>query len=123
MQILSRGAALAPFGLALLLAAAASSAALAQGVVVERAMPAPIVEIVPAPPRVGVAWVPGHWVWRGAGWLWVAGHYVEGAVPAMPAAIVETQPPRPSPEHFWVRGHWGWDEHRWSWRPGVWVRP
>jgi hypothetical protein len=36
----------------------------AQPVVVERAMPAPIVEAVPPPPQVGLAWVPGHWVWR-----------------------------------------------------------
>jgi len=86
-------------------------------------MPAPIVEIAPPPPRVGVAWVPGHWVWRGAEWFWVKGHYVEGIVPAMPAAIVEAVPPAPSPAHVWVRGHWGWDEDRWNWHRGVWFRP
>jgi WXXGXW repeat (2 copies) len=113
---------LSPLGLALVLAALGAGAAAAQPVIVEREMPAPIVERAP-PPRPGLNWVPGHWVWRGGEWFWSGGHYVEVAVPPMPAVVVETQPPRPSPEHFWVRGHWGWDEHRWTWRPGVWFRP
>jgi hypothetical protein len=95
----------------------------AQGVIVERPMPAPVVEVIPQAPRVGVSWVPGHWVWRGFEWVWVKGHYVEGVVPAMPAAIVEAQPARPSPAHFWVRGHWGWEGTRWNWHPGIWYRP
>lgn len=74
-------------------------------------------------PRVGVAWVPGHWVWRGNEWFWARGHYVEGVVPAMPAAMMEAPPPRPSPAHFWVRGHWGWESGRWNWRPGLWFHP
>ena len=100
-----------------------TSLAQAETASIEEAMPAPIVEIAPPPPRVGVAWVPGHWVWRGAEWFWVKGHYVEGIVPAMPAAIVEAVPPAPSPTHVWVRGHWGWDEGRWNWHRGVWFRP
>lgn len=112
-----------PLNIALILAALGADLAQAQAVIVERAMPAPIVEVVPAPPRVGVHWVPGHWVWRGAEWFWAQGHYVEAVVPSMPAVIVEQQPPRPSPEHFWVRGHWGWEQNRWNWRQGAWFRP
>jgi hypothetical protein len=47
-----------------------TSLAQAETAFIEKAMPAPIVEIAPPPPRVGVAWVPGHWVWRGAEWFW-----------------------------------------------------
>ncbi|HMK88268.1 MAG TPA: hypothetical protein VK446_01350 [Methylocystis sp.] len=100
-----------------------SGLALAQAVVIERPMPAPIVEVVPAAPAAGLSWVPGHWVWRGGEWFWVKGHYIAGAVPAMPEVIVEQQPPRPSAQHFWVRGHWGWEGARWNWHPGVWFRP
>jgi len=95
----------------------------AQAVLVERPMPAPIVEVIPAAPAAGMSWAPGHWVWRGSEWFWVKGHYVVGVVPAMPAVIVEQPPPRPSAEHVWVRGHWGWEGGRWNWRPGVWFRP
>jgi len=113
-----RAVALAFAGVLLATAGAASAQ---QTVIIEKAMPAPIVETVPAPPRVGVAWVPGHWVWRGRAWFWVRGHYVEGVVPPMPAVIVETPPPAPSPRHNWVRGHWAWEGARWNWRPGIWI--
>ena len=94
----------------------------AQVVVVERgAMPAPIVEVVPAP-RVGYAWVPGHWVWRGGAWFWVKGHHIQGAVAPMPAPVVEVVPARPSPGHYWVKGHHAWEGGRWVWHPGVWIR-
>jgi hypothetical protein len=95
----------------------------AQPVIVERAMPAPIVEVVPPAPRVGLAWVPGHWVCREGAWFWVKGHYVEGVVPPMPAPVVEVRPVAPSPKHVWVRGHWGWEGTRWNWHPGIWFRP
>jgi hypothetical protein len=86
----------------------------------EREMPAPMVEHAPPPPRAGVNWVPGHWVWRGDEWFWAAGHYVQAAVPPMPPVVVETRPERPSPNHYWVRGHWGWDNDRWNWNRGDW---
>ena len=95
----------------------------AQPAIVERAMPAPIIETAPPPPRAGVAWVPGHWVWRRGAWFWAKGHYVPGIVPAMPAAIVEVAPPAPSPAHVWVRGHWAWEGGRWNWHRGIWFRP
>jgi hypothetical protein len=95
----------------------------AQPVVVEREMPAPLVEVVPPVPGAGFAWVRGHWVWREGAWFWVKGHYVEGVVPAMPAPLVEERPIAPSPAHVWVRGHWGWEGARWNWHPGIWYRP
>ena len=59
MKALIRGAIPALFAVAVL---AGSQPAFAQVAVVvgERAMPAPRVEVVPAP-RHGYAWVPGHW--------------------------------------------------------------
>jgi hypothetical protein len=96
--------------------------AAAQAVVVERAMPAPIVEVVPAAPGAGYNWVPGHWVWRGGAWFWVKGHHIRGVVPVMPAAVVEVVPARPSPAHVWIKGHHAFEGGRWVWHPGVWIR-
>ena len=122
MSVTSRGAVSALAALALL-AGLGSGIASAQVVVVERgAMPAPIVEVVPAAPGAGYAWVPGHHVWRGGAWFWVKDHYVRGVVPAMPAEIVEIVPARPSPAHYWIKGHYAWEDGRWSWHRGVWVR-
>jgi hypothetical protein len=90
-------------------------------VVGERAMPAPIVEVVPAA-RPGYSWVPGHYVWRRGAWFWVKGHHVAGVVAPIPAAVVEVVPARPSPAHVWVKGHHAWEGGRWVWHPGVWVR-
>jgi hypothetical protein len=96
----------------------------AQAVVVvgERAMPAPIVEVIPTAPGVGYAWVPGHWVWRRGAWFWVKGHHIRGTVEPVPAAVVEVVPVRPSPGHIWVKGHHAWEGGRWVWHPGIWVR-
>ncbi len=79
MNLFSRAA--APAALAFALLVAGAGLAQAQAVLIERPMPAPIVETAPPPPRAGVSWVRGHWVWRGSQWFWVAGHYVEGVVP------------------------------------------
>src|SRR5215475_10996957 len=74
----------------------ATSIAAAQAVVVERGvMPPPRVEVVPAVPGPGYNWVPGHWAWRGTGWVWIAGHHIRGVVPAMPVEVVEVVPARP----------------------------
>jgi hypothetical protein len=90
-------------------------------VVGERAMPAPIVEVVPAA-RPGWAWVPGHWIWRRGAWFWVKGHHERGVVEPMPAPVVEVVPVRPSERHIWVKGHHAWESGRWVWHPGIWVR-
>jgi WXXGXW repeat (2 copies) len=94
----------------------------AQAVVVERAMPAPIVEVVPAAPGADYNWVPGHWAWRGGAWFWIKGRHVQGVVPVMPAPVVEVVPARPSSAHVWVKGHHVFEGGRWVWTPGIWVR-
>jgi len=96
--------------------------ATAQPVVVERGvMPPPRVEVIPVAPGAGYNWVPGHWAWRGTGWVWIAGHHVRGVVPPKPAEVVEVVTVRPSPNHYWVKGHYVFDGGRWVWRPGHWV--
>jgi hypothetical protein len=104
----------------LIAAALGGGIAQAQPALYEREMPAPMVEHAPPPPRPGVNWVPGHWIWRGNQWFWAGGHYVETVVPPMPPVVVESRPERPSPNHYWVRGHWGWDNDRWNWNRGDW---
>jgi hypothetical protein len=122
MHLFSRAAATALLGLAFAIGLEAGTASAQIKVIVgEKAMPAPIVEVVPAA-RPGEAWVPGHWVWREKGWVWVKGHFETGAVPAMPEPIVEVVPARPSPGHVWVKGHYAWEGGRWAWHPGIWVR-
>lgn len=107
---------------ALALGCGAGVAAAQPVVVVERGvMPAPRVEVIPAPPGAGYNWVPGHWAWRGR-WVWIPGHHIRGVVAAMPAEIVEVVPARPSPVHYWVKGHHVFEGGRWAWHPGVWVR-
>jgi len=92
-------------------------------VVIERgAMPAPRVEVIPAPPGAGYNWVPGHWAWRGNAWAWIPGHHIRGVVAAMPPEVVEVVPARPSPGHMWVKGHHVFEGGRWVWHPGVWIR-
>jgi hypothetical protein len=122
MLVLLRLASSALLGLVLVAGWRAEVAQAQVAVVVgERAMPAPIVEVVPAA-RPGWSWVPGHWAWRRGAWFWVKGHHVRGVVVAMPAPVVEVVPVRPSPAHVWVKGHHAWEGGRWIWRPGVWVR-
>src|SRR6516165_2232782 len=105
-----------------LLVSVGASVAAAQPVIIEKAMPAPIVEVIPAAPGAGYNWVPGHWAWRGGAWFWVKGHHVRGVVAAMPAPIVEVVPARPSPTHVWIKGHHVYEGGRWVWHPGVWFR-
>ena len=120
MHASARGAIPALVALSLVIG---TGVAQAQAVIVgERAMPAPIVEVIPAAPGAGYAWVPGHWKWHRGAWFWVKGHHIRGTVTAMPAPIVEVVPARPSPAHVWVKGHHVWEGGRWAWTPGVWVR-
>jgi len=105
-----------------LLVGVGAGVAAAQPVIVEKAMPVPIVEVIPTAPGAGYNWVPGHWAWRGGGWFWVKGHHVRGVVAAIPAPIVEVVPARPSPAHVWIKGHHVYEGGRWVWRPGIWFR-
>jgi hypothetical protein len=38
-------------------------------------LPPPPVRVEVMPPRVGHAWVPGHYDWRHDQYVWVGGHY------------------------------------------------
>ncbi len=100
-----------------------SIAAAQPAVIVERGvMPAPRVEVIPAPPGAGYNWVPGHWAWRGAAWVWIPGHHIRGVVAAMPVEVVELVPGRPGPQYYWVKGHHVFEGGRWVWHRGVWLR-
>jgi len=100
-----------------------SIAAAQPAVIVERGvMPAPRVEVIPVAPGPGYNWVPGHWAWRGAAWVWIPGHHIRGVVSVMPVDVVEVLPVRPGPEYYWVKGHHVWEGNRWVWHRGVWVR-
>jgi hypothetical protein len=69
-----------------------------------RAPPPPRHEAVPRPRR-GMAWVPGHWEWRGHRHVWMQGHWVKA---------------RPGYHYREPR----WVEHggRWNMQPGGWDR-
>jgi hypothetical protein len=82
-------------------AALATSAALAQTIIV--APPAPRVEVVP-PPRAGYVWDPGHWRWDGGRYIWVGGHWQ-----------------RVRAGYRWVPGHWIQRGPNWRWVPGHWA--
>jgi len=119
MTIYARRAALGLFASALVATIAAP--AFAQ-VIVERAPPAEIVEVIPPLPHPGWHWVQGHYVWRGNHWDWQRGHYVAFEVRPRPEVIIETPPPPPAPHYFWVRGHWAFEGRDWAWHRGQWVR-
>lgn len=89
---------------------------------VVRQAPAPIHEVIPAPPAAGYAWVQGHWVWRDHGWQWEPGHWYQGSVRPMPPVIVEQITVAPSPAHYWIPGHWRWHHNEWEWSRGHWER-
>jgi hypothetical protein len=75
------------------------------GVEVGIAPPPLRVETVPPPPSPAHEWVPGHWQWNGAQWVWRPGHYLRRPTPVsywVPAAWV----PTPSGRYRYVPGHW-----------------
>ena len=87
----------------------ASSMATAQQVGVEVGVaPPPLrVEPVPPPPSPAHEWVPGHWQWNGAQWVWRPGHYLR----------------RPTPVSYWVPAEWvATPRGRWRYVPGHWAR-
>ncbi|MCP1118913.1 YXWGXW repeat-containing protein [Robbsia andropogonis] len=73
MQVLNK--LLAAAGVVAVVAVCGNVAAFAQEVIVARPAPPPLrVEVAP-PPRVGYAWVRGHWQWDGRAYAWVPGHW------------------------------------------------
>lgn len=61
-------------------------------------------EQVPPPPRGPYIWRPGHWVWNGRGYVWVAGTYVR----------------RDPHWHDWAPGAWVLRRGVWVWVPPHW---
>ena len=87
----------------------ALSPAAAQEVGVEVGVaPPPLrAETVPPPPSPAHEWVPGHWQWNGAQWVWRRGHYVR----------------RPTPVSYWIPAAWvATPKGRWRYVPGHWAR-
>jgi len=66
--------------------------------------PEPRVEVYGSPPSPDAVWRPGHWAYRGGGWVWIAGHWA--------------RPPRP--HAHWVPGHWESSGGGWVWIDGRW---
>jgi hypothetical protein len=83
---------------ALMLAAAPGVARVVVGI----ALPAPVAEVVPAPPAPGYVWQPGYWSWNGVQYVWVPGAYV--VAPYLNAVWVPGAWVRRGPG--WVAGHW-----------------
>ena len=67
-------------------------------------VPAPRVEVVPAPPPGVYVWQPGHWAWGGRGYVWVEGRYV----------------PRHPRHGAYAPGRWVWNGGAWVWAPAHW---
>ena len=91
-------------------AATLSASAMAQvsvqiGIGAPMAPPAPMVEVVPAPPAYGYVWTPGYWAWHGDRYYWVRGRYVYGR-----------------PGHAWVPDRWDNRGDRWHHAQGHWER-
>ena len=86
------------------LLSAPAQAQVRASVAVQIAPPAPQVEVVPAVPR-GQVWVPGHWRWNGAQYVWVRGH-----LSARRAGLV------------FMPAQWVNVNGRWEYREGTWVR-
>src|ERR1700692_4878049 len=91
-----------PFFCAAVLTLAADPGFARVGVVVGFAPPAPVVEVVPAPPAPGYVWQPGYWSWDGVQYVSVSGAYV--VAPYAHAA--------------WLPGRWIRAGHGWRWVAG-----
>jgi hypothetical protein len=75
----------------------------AQPIEARFAPPAPIVEVRPALPFHGAAWIAGHWHWTGAQYVWMAGSWSA-----------------PRRGYVWVPGHWQPAGPHWRFVPGRW---
>ncbi|MGH7047963.1 MAG: hypothetical protein ACREE2_16410 [Stellaceae bacterium] len=69
------------------------------------APPPELAEIPPPAPTPNSLWRFGHWVWRGTGYRWTRGHYIE----------------RPTPTDNWSRGYWQQEPNGWFWVEGHWT--
>lgn len=74
------------------------------GVVVDVAPPAPIVEVVPPIPYAGAIWINGFWGWRGGRHHWEPGRWE-----------------RPRPGYNYRPHAWVQQGGRWHQRGGVWI--
>ena len=68
------------------------------------AVPPPQPEAVPPPPGARYIWLPGHWMWKGAAYVWERGHYE----------------PAPAASRHFVPGHWEARGAAWVWVPPHW---
>jgi hypothetical protein len=73
-------------------------------VIVEKAPPAPKLELVPKEPGTGYVWIRGHWAWKDGIWAWEQGYWVQ----------------RPAPDIQWMDGLWSRHGKGWIWIPGHW---
>ena len=75
-------------------------------VIAPQAPPPPKVVTPPPPPGPGVAWIPGHWMWRPAQatFVWINGRYAEP--PHVHAAWVPGRWAQRPQGWVWVGGHW-----------------
>lgn len=69
-----------------------------------QAPPAPRYEAAPRARR-GMAWVPGHWEWRGHRHVWMAGYWVKAR-----------------PGYHYREPRWAEQGGRWNMQPGGWDR-
>jgi len=85
---------------------------------------------IPAPyPRA--VWVPGRWVHRAYGWVWIEGQFYGGGL-AGPGYVAGGSPPSPQVEvvgvapfagAVWIGGYYRWSGAGWVWVRGYWGRP
>jgi hypothetical protein len=76
-------------------------------VIVEKAPPAPKLELVPKEPKGAegnYVWIRGHWAWTNGAWTWEDGYWIQ----------------RPAPDIQWMDGFWARHGKGWIWIPGHW---
>jgi len=73
-------------------------------IIVEKAPPAPKLELVPKSPGHDFIWIRGHWSWKTGAWTWEEGYWSQ----------------RPGPDIQWMDGEWARHGKGWIWIPGHW---
>jgi hypothetical protein len=66
--------------------------------------PAPVAEMVTAPPTPNAVWIPGYWAYNGASYLWVGGRW-EVPPPHSRAYVAPYWAPR-GRGYVYIRGYW-----------------